>query len=341
MPGFPPVLSICYPTTRMPVTFQQHIIQQPADLPGSPGEMQWLLSGIVLATKMISAQVRRAALVNILGSAGETNVQGEVQQKLDVYANETLIDCFRARESVGIIASEENERPITVGHNSPESKYAVIFDPLDGSSNIDVAVTIGTTFSIFYRPDGDSTDPLSWVLQPGSRQIAAGYVVYGSSTVLVYSIGNGVHGFTLDPSVGSYVLTHENIRMPERGSYYSMNESYAGRFPAVYTEFVERLKQGEMGREYSCRFIGSLVADFHRTLLRGGIFLYPETPAFPDGRLRLLYEANPIAFLAEQAGGLATDGKRDILDIRATDLHQRVPFIVGSKFEMDELTKMV
>jgi fructose-1,6-bisphosphatase I len=323
----------------MPVTFQQHIIQQPADLPGSPNELQWLMSGIVLATKMISAQVRRAALVNILGSVGEINIQGEVQQKLDVYANDTLIDCFRSRESVGIIASEENERPITVGHTSPESKYAVIFDPLDGSSNIDVAVTIGTTFSIFYRPDGDSSDPMTWVLQPGRKQIAAGYVVYGSSTVLVYSIGNGVHGFTLDPSVGSYLLTHENIRMPERGSYYSMNESYAGKFPERYTRYVEGLKNGSFGREYSSRFIGSMVADFHRTLLRGGIFLYPETPAFPDGRLRLLYEANPIAFLAEQAGGRATDGRRAILDIRPTDLHQRVPLLVGSKREMDELEK--
>lgn len=325
----------------MPITFQQHIVQEESSLAGSHPELQWLMSAIVLGTKMISAQVRRAALVNILGAAGEINVQGEVQQKMDVYANDVLIDCFKSRESVGIIASEENERPITVGHTSPESKYAVIFDPLDGSSNIDVAVTIGTTFSIFDRPDGDGADPLSWVLQPGSRQVAAGYVVYGSSTVLVYSIGNGVHGFTLDPSVGSYILTHENIRMPARGSYYSMNEAYHGQFPTVYSEYVERLKRGEYGRNYSSRFVGSMVADFHRTLLRGGIFLYPETPAFPDGRLRLLYEANPIAFLAEQAGGRATDGTRRILDIQPTDLHQRVPLIVGSEFEMDELEKMV
>lgn len=325
----------------MPITFQQHIVQEQAYLEDPHPELQWLMSAIVLGTKMIQAQVRRAALVNILGAAGEVNVQGEVQQKLDVYANEVLIDCFKSRESVGIIASEENERPITVGHTSPESKYAVIFDPLDGSSNIDVAVTIGTTFSIFYRPDGDGADPLSWVLQPGSRQVAAGYVVYGSSTVLVYSGGKGVHAFTLDPSVGSYILTHENMRMPSRGSYYSMNEAYHGKFPSVYTEYVERLKRGEYGRNYSCRFVGSMVADFHRTLLRGGIFLYPETPAFPDGRLRLLYEANPIAFLAEQAGGRATDGTRRILDVQPTDLHQRVPLIVGSEFEMNELIKLI
>jgi fructose-1,6-bisphosphatase I len=326
----------------MPITFQQHIVQEQIHVEGSHPELHWLMSGIVLATKMISAQVRRAALVNILGSVGETNIQGEVQQKLDVYANDTLIDCFKLRESVGVIASEENEHPITVDHTSPNAKYAIIFDPLDGSSNIDVAVTIGTTFSIFARPEtGDDTDPMSWVLQPGRRQIAAGYVVYCSSTVLVYSIGNGVHGFTLDPSVGSYILTHENIRMPDRGSYYSMNESYAGKFPPVYTEYVEKLKRGETGRVYSSRFIGSLVADFHRTLLRGGIFLYPETPYFPEGRLRLLYEANPIAFLAEQAGGRATNGSKAILDIQPTDLHQRTPLLVGSKFEMDELEKMI
>lgn len=324
----------------MPVTFQQHIVQEQSHLDGSHTELQWLMSGIVLATKMISAQVRRAALVNILGSAGEHNVQGEVQQKLDVYANETLIDCFKIRESVGIIASEENEHPITVGHTSPNAKYAIIFDPLDGSSNIDVAVTIGTTFSIFARPeDGDRADPMSWVLQPGRKQIAAGYVVYGSSTVLVYSIGNGVHGFTLDPSVGSYILTHENIRMPARGSYYSMNEAYHGHFPEIYSKFVDCLKRGDYGLEYSSRFIGSMVADFHRTLLRGGIFLYPSTTNFPDGRLRLLYEANPIAFLAEQAGGRATDGSMAILDVRPTDLHQRTPLLVGSMFEMNELER--
>jgi fructose-1,6-bisphosphatase I len=211
----------------MITTLQQHVVQEQMRMKDSPNELQWIFSGLALATKMIQAQVRRAALVNILGSIDEINVQGEVQQKLDVFANETLIDCFSLRESIGIIASEENEHPIAVGHTSPNAQYAIVFDPLDGSSNIDVAVTIGTTFSIFRRPDsGNDEDPLHWVLQPGRRQIAAGYVVYGSSTVLVYSIGNGVHGFTLDPSVGSYILTHENIRMPEQGSYYSINEAY-------------------------------------------------------------------------------------------------------------------
>lgn len=324
----------------MSITFQQHILQEQSMFPGESFEIQWLLSGIILATKLIQAQVRRAGLADILGSVGETNIQGEVQQKLDVYANETLIKCFSLRESVGIIASEENEHPIAVRHTSPNAQYAIVFDPLDGSSNIDVAVTIGTTFSIFRRPDDrDAGDPMQWVLQPGKKQIAAGYVVYGSSTVLVYSVGNGVHGFTLDPLVGSYILTHENIRMPERGSYYSINEAYSDKYPAPYVEYVRRLKSGALGQSYSSRFVGSMVADFHRTLLRGGIFLYPGNTDYPEGRLRLLYEANPIAFLAEHAGGLATDGKSRILDVQPASLHQRTPLVIGGKFEMAELEK--
>lgn len=318
------------------MTFQQHIVLEQANLPGAPIELQWMLSGIVLATKMIQAQVRRAGLVDILGSLGETNVQGETQQKLDVYANDTLIKCLSIRESIGVIASEENEHPIVLNYSSPNAQYAMVFDPLDGSSNIDVAVTIGTTFSIFRRPDnGKDGDPLQWVVQPGKKQIAAGYVIYGSSTVLVYSFGNGVHGFTLDPSVGSYILTHENIRMPEQGSYYSINEAYWDEFPPHYQKYLEKLKTGGLNRFYSSRFIGSLVADFHRTLLRGGIFIYPENRHYPDGRLRLMYEANPIAFIAEQAGGRASDGKQSILDIEPTDLHQRTPLVVGGKVEME------
>ena len=324
----------------MAITFQQHIVLEQANLPGSPVELQWMLSGIVLATKMIQAQVRRAALADILGSLGETNIQGEVQQKLDVYANETLINCLSVRESIGVIASEENEHPIAVHFDSPNAQYAIVFDPLDGSSNIDVAVTIGTTFSIFRRPNnGTDDDPLQWILQPGRKQIAAGYVIYGSSTVLVYSVGNGVHGFTLDPSIGSYMLTHKNIQMPEQGGYYSMNEAYFDKFPVGYQKFLAKIKNGELNRFYSSRFIGSLVADFHRTLLRGGIFIYPENKNYPDGRLRLLYEANPIAFIAEQAGGKASNGRQSILDIQPTDLHQRTPLVVGGKVEMAEFDK--
>lgn len=324
----------------MVISFQQHIVQERNHLLGSSVELQWLLSGIILASKLIQAQVRRAGLVNILGALEDTNAHGEVQQKLDVFANETLISCFRQRASIGVLASEENEHPILLRHTSPEAQYAIVFDPLDGSSNIDVAVTIGTTFSIFSRPqNADAGDPLQWILQPGKKQVAAGYVIYGSSTVLVYSVGNGVHGFTLDPSIGSYILTHENIRMPERGGYYSINEAYADKFPPHYVEYINKLKSGALGANYSSRFIGSMVADFHRTLLRGGIFLYPATTDFPEGRLRLLYEANPIAFLAEHAGGAATDGERRILDIEPARLHQRTSFVVGGKYEMAEFAR--
>jgi fructose-1,6-bisphosphatase I len=324
----------------MITTFQQHVLHEQKRFPGATTEFSWLVSGITLATKMIESQVRRAGLTNILGSHGEVNVQGEVQQKLDVYANEALIHCLSLRESIGIIASEENEEPLVLRHDSPAAKYAIVFDPLDGSSNIDVAVTIGTTFAIFRRPEGDKAgDPLEWVLQPGRKQVAAGYVVYGSSTVLVYSAGNGVHTFTLDPMVGSYILTKENLRMPERGGYYSINESYCDRWPKVYAKYLNRLKSGEMGRRYSSRFVGSMVADFHRTLLRGGVFIYPPNTDHPDGKLRLLYEANPVAFLAEQAGGSASDGRQKILDIQPRDVHQRTPLVVGGKAEMEEFER--
>jgi len=319
----------------MITTFEQHVLQEQQRFPDATTEFTWLVSGITLATKMIESQVRRAGLTNILGSHGEVNVQGEVQQKLDVYANEALIHCLSLRESIGIIASEENEEPITLRHDSPAAKYAIVFDPLDGSSNIDVAVTIGTTFSIFRRPDDErANDPLEWVLQPGRKQIAAGYVVYGSSTVLVYSAGNGVHGFTLDPSVGSYILTHENIRIPSQGHYYSINEAYCDRWPECYLRYLQKLRSGETGHRYSSRFVGSMVADFHRTLLRGGVFIYPPNTEYPEGRLRLLYEANPVSFLAEQAGGAASDGARPILDVQPTDIHQRTPLVVGGESEM-------
>lgn len=323
---------------EMLTTFQQHIVKEQAQFPGATGEFSWLLSGVVLATKMIQAQVRRGALTGLLGSAGITNVQGEVQQKLDVYANDALIQCLSIRESLGVIASEENEHPITVDHTSPKAKYAMVFDPLDGSSNIDVAVTIGTTFSIFRRPEGvAANDPLAWVLQPGRAQVAAGYVVYGSSTVLVYSAGRGVYGFTLDPALGSYILTHNNIRIPQRGKYYAINEAYRDQFPEPYRRYVRRLRE----EGYSSRFIGSMVADFHRTLLYGGVFVYPPNADYPEGRLRLLYEANPVAFLVEQAGGAASDGTRRLLDVMPRDLHQRTPLIIGGAAEMEQFGRLM
>ncbi|MDQ3804424.1 MAG: class 1 fructose-bisphosphatase [Acidobacteriota bacterium] len=324
----------------MITTFEQHISNEQARFPGASGEFTWLVSGISLATRMIEAQVRRAGLAGILGSLGQVNAQGEVQQKLDVYANEALIHCLSQRGSLGIIASEENEEPITLRHERPDATYAIVFDPLDGSSNIDVAVTIGTTFAIFRRPEGEqAADPLGWVLQPGRKQVAAGYVVYGSSTVLVYSAGRGVHAFTLDPAIGSYILSHENIRIPAQGQYYSINEAYCDRWPEGYVRYLRRLRSGELGRRYSSRFVGSMVADFHRTLLRGGIFLYPPNTDYPEGRLRLMYEANPVAFLAEQAGGAASEGSRPVLDVQPHDIHQRTPLVVGGEFEMAEFER--
>jgi fructose-1,6-bisphosphatase I len=318
-------------------TVQQHILSEQQRFPGASGEFSWLLSGITLAAKWIQAQVRRAGLIDILGPAGEVNVQGEVQQRLDVYSNEILSHCLSIRESIGVLASEENEKPMLVHKGSENATYAVVFDPLDGSSNIDVNVSVGTTFSILRRPEGVGLDePEKWVLQPGNKQVAAGYVVYGSSTILVYSVGNGVHGFTLDPAIGAFILSHPNIRMPEQGCYYSVNEAYSNSFPEQYRKYIDRLRSGELGTKYSSRYIGSMVADFHRTLLRGGVFMYPPTDTHADGKLRLLYEANPVAFIAEQAGGMATDGTQRILDIVPNAIHQRTPIIVGGRREMKD-----
>jgi fructose-1,6-bisphosphatase I len=326
------------------LTVQQHILEeQRRHHPDASGEFSWLLSGITLATKIVAAQVRRAGLSGILGVTRDTNVQGEKVQKLDVIANETLLQFLGNRGNVAIMASEENADPVIVERDRKRGKYVVVFDPLDGSSNIDVNVSVGTIFSILRRePDPTGRrDVMADVLQPGTRQVAAGYVVYGSSTMLVYSAGSGVHGFTLDPSIGAYLMSHENMRMPASGSIYSCNEANSESFPPAYQEFLHHLRSGEAGRTYSSRYIGSLVADFHRTLLKGGIFLYPPTRSHPKGKLRLLYEGNPIAFLAEQAGGLGTDGRQRILDIQPESLHQRTPLVVGSREEVELLERML
>ncbi len=320
-------------------TVQQHILeQQEAHFPGVRGTFSSLLSGMTLATKMIQARVRRAALVDALGSAGETNVQGEVQQKLDVYANQALLHCLGGRDSVAMLVSEENEEPAIFNRAPDVGKYIVVFDPLDGSSNIDVNVSVGTIFSILRRSDADDADPLKSALQPGCKQVAAGYVVYGSSTIFVYTAGHGVFGFTLDPAIGAFVLNWENMRMPARGNIYSVNEAYVESFPAPWQDYLTGLRRGHSGTRYSSRYIGSLVADFHRTLLKGGVFLYPPTASHPDGKLRLLYEANPLAFIAEQAGGAATSGTSRILDIEPTSIHQRTPLVIGSRGEIDDFT---
>jgi fructose-1,6-bisphosphatase I len=326
------------------MTVQQHILEeQRRRFPTASGEFSWLLSGITLATKIVDSRVRRAGLVDILGGIGESNVQGEMVQKLDVVANDALQHCLGNRGSVAIMLSEEDEDPVIVDRDLGHGRYIVIYDPLDGSSNIDVNVSVGTIFSILGRdpahphPGG----PRAEVLQPGHRQLAAGYVVYGTSTMLVYTTGNGVHGFTLDPSIGAYVISHPSIRMPSQGPYYSVNEAKLDTCPEVYRRFVSYLRSGKAGKDYSSRYVGSLVADFHRTLLKGGIFFYPGTKSHPNGKLRLMYEANPIAFLAEQAGGRATDGRQRILDIQPTVLHQRTPLLVGSEVEMKILADMI
>jgi fructose-1,6-bisphosphatase I len=264
-------------------------------------------------------------------------VQGEQQQKLDVYANQALLHCLGLRDSVAALVSEEDEEPVTFDRSVETGKYIIVFDPLDGSSNIDVNVNVGTIFSVLRRLPSTDGDLQASILQPGHAQVAAGYVVYGPSTVLVYTTGHGAHGFTLDPTIGAFVLTSENMRMPEQGSYYSVNEANSATWPDEYREYVAKLRSGALGRQYSSRYIGSLVADFHRTLLKGGIFLYPPTQEQPGGKLRLMYEANPLAFIAEQAGGIASSGKGRILDIKPEGIHQRTPLIVGSKREMEAL----
>ena len=315
-------------------TIQQHILQEQQRSTGATGEFSWLLSGITLAAKAIHAKVARAGLNDILGEHGQENVQGEAQQKLDVYANEVMLHSLSFRDSVGVLASEENDLPI-YNTNSESAKYAVVFDPLDGSSNIDVNVSVGTIFSILKKPDACELPDQKWVLQPGTKQVAAGYVLYGSSTMMVYTSGHGVHGFTLDPAIGAFVLSHENIRMPWQGKYYSVNEGYRDAFPQCYRDYFNELRRGYSGVKYSCRYAGSMVADFHRTLMKGGVFAYPPTSAAPGGKLRLLYEVNPIAMIAEAAGGMALDGSRKVMDIIPKHVHQRSAFVVGGGAEMD------
>ena len=318
-------------------TVQRHIFETQRDHPTATGEFSWLLSGITLATNIIAAHVRRAGLVDILGDSGRVNVQGEIVQKLDDLAHNTIVECLGYRDSLGIMVSEEDDEPNIVKEFGDRAKYIVLFDPLDGSSNIDVNVSIGTIFSILQRREDATTGRvLDHILQPGYRQVAAGYVIYSSSTVFVYTTGHGVHMFTLDPAIGAYRLIRENLKIPATGKSYSVNEAYLNQFPSGIQKYLHWTKTDEAGG-YSLRYIGSLVADFHRTLLHGGVFLYPPTKKAPGGKLRLLYEANPLAFIAEQAGGTATDGKQRILDKTPTELHERTCLVIGSKGEVDKV----
>lgn len=315
-------------------TLGEYIIENQKDFQYTTGELSRLLSSIKLAAKVVNHEVNKAGLVDILGNAGDTNIQGEDQQKLDIYANEAFMRTLSNREIVcGIASEEEDDFVIIEGKNrSHDNKYIVLIDPLDGSSNIDVNVSVGTIFSIYRRvtPVGTPVTKEDF-LQPGSLQVAAGYVVYGTSTMLVYTTGHGVNGFTLNPALGTFYLSHPSMKFPEDGNIYSINEGYYIHFPQGVKDYLKYCQEEEGDRPYSARYIGSLVSDFHRNMIKGGIYIYPTSSKAPQGKLRLLYECNPMAFLAEQAGGWASDGYKRILEIKPTELHQRVPIFVGSK----------
>lgn len=314
-------------------TLGEFIIDNEKKFKYSTGELSRLLSSIRLAAKVVNHEVNKAGLIDILGASGEENVQGEQQQKLDVYANEVFIKTLIDREIVCGIVSEEAEEFICVNSSDGKylNKYIVLMDPLDGSSNIDVNVSVGTVFSIYRRISPVGTPVTSEdFLQPGINQIAAGYIVYGTSTMLVYTTGYGVNGFTLNPAIGTFYLSHPNIKIPPKGNIYSVNEGYYLTFPSGIKKYIKYCQEEVEDRPYTSRYIGSMVSDFHRNMIKGGIYLYPSSTNYPNGKLRLLYEANPIAFLAEQAGGIASDGKERIMDLIPTAVHQRVPFMCGS-----------
>jgi len=315
------------------VTIERHIIEGERAHPGATGDFSGLLRDLALAFKVIWREVSKAGLVNILGFAGKQNVHGEEVKKLDVFAHETIYKAMDHGGHLCVMASEESEEIIAIPDNYPTGKYVLLFDPLDGSSNIDANVTIGTIFSIYRRVTPGGQGKLEDCLQPGYKQIAAGYCIYGSSTMLVYTTGDGAHGFTFDPSIGEFLLSHENIRIPKRGKIYSVNEgNYRWWFDGV-KKYVKYLQEEDKAtnRPYSGRYVGSMVADIHRTLLYGGIFMYPGDTRHANGKLRLMYEANPTAFIVEQAGGKASNGKGRILDVQPQQLHQRTPLFIGSE----------
>ncbi|WP_435579409.1 class 1 fructose-bisphosphatase [Gilvibacter sp.] len=314
-------------------TLGEFIIENQSEFKYSSGELSRLINSIRLAAKVVNHEVNKAGLVDILGAAGDMNIQGEDQQKLDVFANEAFIKTLTNREIVCGIASEEEDDFIAIKDGNPNNqhKYVVLIDPLDGSSNIDVNVSVGTIFSIYRRvtPVGTPVTAADF-LQAGNKQVAAGYIIYGTSTMIVYSTGHGVNGFTLNPAIGTYYLSHPNMKFPDDGKIYSVNEGNYSQFPQGVKDYIKYCQMEEGDRPYTSRYIGSLVSDFHRNMIKGGIYMYPSTAKNPDGKLRLLYECNPMAFLAEQAGGKASNGFQRILDIEPTELHQRVPFFCGS-----------
>ncbi|MDF1562489.1 MAG: class 1 fructose-bisphosphatase [Deltaproteobacteria bacterium] len=328
------------------VTLERHIIDSQRDFPGASGAFSQLLTSIGLAAKVITREVRRAGLVDILGKTGDTNVQGEEVTKLDVYAHQLMVRMLGRSGQVCGMASEEEDIFISIPSGQSRGAYIVCFDPLDGSSNIDVNATIGTIFGIWrvmHREAMVGEVPVEEAMQPGRALVGAGYVIYGSSTIFVYTTGSSVHGFTLDPTIGEFLLSHPNIRTPARGGIYSVNEGNASKWDPRVREYIETLKGDEnaRGKPYSARYIGSLVADFHRNLLKGGIFLYPADVKNKQGKLRLMFEAAPLAFVCEAAGGAATDGTQRILDLEPEDLHQRVPLIIGSADDVAEATAAI
>ena len=320
--------------SRKNQTLGEFIIENQASFKYTSGELSRLINSIRLAAKVVNHEVNKAGLVDIIGAAGDTNIQGEDQQKLDVYANEKFIQTLKNRNIVCGIASEEEDDFITINSQDEnnQNKYIVLIDPLDGSSNIDVNVSVGTIFSVYRRVTPVGTPvTIEDFLQEGNKQVAAGYVVYGTSTMLVYTTGDGVNGFTLNPAIGTFYLSHPKMTFPENGRIYSVNEGNYIHFPQGVKDYIKYCQMEEGDRPYTSRYIGSLVSDFHRNMIKGGIYLYPKSSKNSNGKLRLLYECNPMAFLAEQAKGKASDGFNRIMDIKPTELHQRFPFFCGSK----------
>ena len=324
------------------VTIERYIIEQERMHPEATGELSGILYDMALAAKMIASRVRRAGLADILGATDIENVQGEIQQKLDVFSNETIIKAMDHGGRLCAMASEEAPDIIQIPEGFKCGKYVLLFDPLDGSSNIDVNVPVGTIFSVLRKITPGKHGDLEDMLQPGRRQVAAGYVIYGSSTMLVYTTGQGVHGFTLDPSIGEFLLSHPNIRIPDPGRYLSVNDSYEQHWEDNVKALMRRYRGLDNERKaMNVRYVGSLVADFHRNLLGGGVFAYPANRRSPRGKLRLLYEANPLAMIVEQAGGAATNGSKRILDIQPNELHERTPLFIGSKSDVEIATSML
>jgi fructose-1,6-bisphosphatase I len=331
---------------RLGTTITEHLLLCQDECPAASGQFTRLLSELIISAKLISREVNKAGLADILGATGGINVQGEKVKKLDEFANQALIYRMERSGLLCAMSSEENADVIEIPDEMPKGNYVLAFDPLDGSSNIDANASIGTIFSIHRRIEKSGCGALDNFLRYGYEQVAAGYFLYGSSTMLVYTAGKGVHGFTLDPSVGEFLLSHQNMTMPERGKIYSVNEAYTEYWDERTRTVINYFKssKNERGKPYTARYIGAMVADFHRNLLYGGIYMYPadsNDPHKPHGKLRLLCEAAPLAFIAEQAGGAATDGKQRILDIKATELHERVPLFIGCKADVEKVTEIM